>query len=127
MRKILQTIFKHTDLIGEGEYWISGLVSFCVVVIVAFACVFSFQYVKQYPIETASPSYFACDTTIRNAKFETNVQSLAIPIAEEEQQMFDLLDDQEFTLSVDFINTMIGCDAISIEGLYGLTWKRFVG
>ena len=122
VRKILQTIFRHTDLIGEGEYWISGLVSFCVIVIVGFACAFSVQYVKQYPIETSRPSYFACDPTIRNAKFETNVQSLAIPFAKEEQTMFDLLNAQRFTLTIDFINTMINCDAVWLEGLYGLTW-----
>ncbi len=122
IRKVLQTVFRHTDLIGEGEYWISGLISFSVLVLVSFAFAFSNEYLKKYPIETSSPSYFACDTTLRNAKFETNVQSLAIPFASTEQEMFDLLYNQAFTLNLDFINTLVKCDAISIQALFGLTW-----
>ncbi|CAF4925501.1 unnamed protein product, partial [Rotaria socialis] len=57
---------------------------------------------RQYPIETSSDSYFACDTTIRNAKFQTGLQSLAIPFAKPDQQMFDLLDNQTLILNVDF-------------------------
>jgi hypothetical protein len=119
----LQTVFRHTDLIGEGEYWISGLISFSVIVLVSFAFAFSSEYLKKYPIETSSPSYFACDSSLRNAKFETNVQSLAIPFTPTEQEMFDLLNNQAFTLSIDFINTLVNCDAISIQALFGLTWS----
>jgi hypothetical protein len=119
----LQIVFRHTDLIGEGEYWISGLISFSVIVLVSFAFAFSSEYLKQYPIETSSPSYFACDSSLRNAKFETNVQSLAIPFTPTEQEMFDLLNNQAFTLSIDFINTLVNCDAISIQALFGLTWS----
>jgi hypothetical protein len=123
IRKVLQTVFKHTDLIGEGEYWISGLISFSVLVLVIFAFAFSSEYLKKYPIEKSSPAYFACDTTMRNAKFQTNVQSLAIPFTPTEQEMFDLLNNQPFTLNIDFINTLVTCDAISIQALFGLTWS----
>ncbi|CAF4440478.1 unnamed protein product, partial [Rotaria magnacalcarata] len=34
--------------------------------------------------------------------------------------MFDLLDNQALVLNVDFVNTFIRCDAISIEALIGL-------
>jgi len=123
VKNILRGVFRHTDLIGEGEFWIGGLVSFSIIVLVSFAYAFSNAYLQQYPIETSSPSYFACDTTIRNAKFETNVQSLAIPFAEAEQEMADLLNEQIFTLNINLINTLINCDAISIEALYGITWS----
>jgi hypothetical protein len=118
----LKSIFIHTDLIGEGEFWVGGLVSFSILVLVCYAYAFSNAYLKQYPIEGSSPSYFACDTTMRNAKFGTNIQSLAIPITDEEKEMFNLLNNQVFTLNIDFINTLIGCNAISIEALFGLTW-----
>ena len=123
IRKVLQAIFKCTDLICEGEYWISGLISFWVIVLVSFAVAFSNQYVKQYPIETSSNSYFSCDLSIRNAKFEANVQSLAIPFADTEQEMFGLLTDQPFTMNIDFINTLVNCDAASIQTQFGSVWS----
>ncbi|CAF1118135.1 unnamed protein product [Adineta ricciae] len=123
VRSLLKCIFRHTDLIGEGELWVGGLASFSVIVLVIFACIFSQNYVKQYPIETSSDSHFACDLSIRNAKFETSVQSLAIPLTDADQKMFDLLNNQEFILKVDFVNTIIKCDAVSIEVLFGITWS----
>ncbi|CAF3549967.1 unnamed protein product [Adineta steineri] len=123
LRTLLKCIFRHTDLIGEGELWVGGLASFSVIALVIFACIFSKDYSKQYPIETSSDSYFACDTTIRNAKFETSVQSLAIPLTDADQKMFDLLNSQEFILNIELINTVIKCNAISIEALYGIQWS----
>ena len=119
----MEKVFRRTDLIGEGEYWIGGLASFSVIVLVSFSYAFSNAYLKQYPIENSSPSYFACDTTLRNAKFDTNVQSLSIPFTKAEQEMLDLLNHQNFTLHVDCINTLVNCDSISIEALYGQTWS----
>ncbi|UJR28926.1 hypothetical protein I4U23_010145 [Adineta vaga] len=123
IRKVLQAIFRHMDLISDGEYWISGLVSFSVVVLVGFSYAFSNEYLRQYPIEKPSDAYFTCDKSMRNAKFDTNVQSLAIPLTHDEQEMFDLLNEQEFTLNVDFINTLVNCDAVSIQAQFGLTWS----
>jgi hypothetical protein len=123
VRKRIQYIFKHTDLIGEGELWVGGLVSFCVIVLVSFAFAFSDKYYKQYPIETSSDSNFACDTSIRNAKFDTNLQTLAIPVLPEEQDMFDLLNGETFTVQVDLINTLIHCDAISLQAQFGTMWS----
>jgi hypothetical protein len=123
IRSIFKCVFRHTDLIGEGELWVGGLASFSIIVLVAFACVFGQNFVKQYPIETSSDSHFACDTTIRNAKFQTSVQSLAIPLSDADQKMFDLLDNQAFILNVDFVNTQINCDAVSIDALFGITWS----
>ena len=123
IRAIFKCVFRHTDLIGEGELWVGGLASFSVIVLITFACVFSQNYVKQYPIETSSESRFACDTTIRNAKFQTSVQSLAIPLTAADQKMFNLLNDQEFFLKVDLVNTQINCDAVSIDALFGTTWS----
>lgn len=122
LRNVLKRVFRHTDLIGEGEYWVGGLVSFSVIVLVSFSYGFSNAYLKQYPIEKTSPSYFACDTTMRNAKFKTNIQSLAISPTHAEQEMFDLLDRQHFLLHIDFINTLVNCDSASVQVLFGTKW-----
>ncbi|CAF0880444.1 unnamed protein product [Adineta ricciae] len=123
IRQRLKCIFKHTDLIGEGELWVGGLVSFAVVVLVSFAYSFSRQYLYQYPIESASDSHFACDPSLRNAKFQTNLQSISIPPTDAEQKMFYLLNNQTFTLHLDFVNTAANCDIISLQVLYGTRWS----
>ncbi|CAF1327350.1 unnamed protein product [Didymodactylos carnosus] len=123
-QKKLTSIFKQTDLIGEGEQWIGGLVSFCIVALLICAYTFSNAYFMQYPIETVGPSNFACDRTTRNAKFETSLQSLAVPLTKEEQEMFDLLDNQQFMLNVDFVNTVFSCDdGITAFVLLGSSWQ----
>ncbi|CAF1203378.1 unnamed protein product [Rotaria sordida] len=116
-------IFKKTDLIGEGELWVGGLASFSVVVLVCFAYAFSNAYYKQYPIETSTDAYFACDLSTRNAKFQSSLQTLGIPPSKTEKKMFDLLNEQKFSLNIEFINTLINCDVISIQALYGTIWS----
>ena len=74
-------------------------------VIAVFAYTFSSGFLNQYPIEKVGNATFACDPTLRNAQFSTSMQSIAIPLLEEEQLLFDMLDDQPFTLNVAFINT----------------------
>lgn len=123
IRKFIQNIFRHTDLIGEGELWVGGLASFCVVALIGFAAVFSSRFIKQYPIETSEDSSFVCDSSLRNAKFQTSLQSLAIPPVTAEQTMFDLLGNQAFILNINLVNTYIKCDAISIDALFGLVWS----
>ncbi|CAF2996297.1 unnamed protein product, partial [Rotaria sp. Silwood2] len=123
IRKRIQWIFKKTDLIREGELWVGGLISFSIVVLVSFAYAFSNAYLKQYPIETSTDSYFACDLSIRNAKFQTHLQTLAIPPPETERKMFDLLNEQSWLLNVDFINTFINCDVVSIQALFSNIWS----
>ncbi|CAF5057318.1 unnamed protein product, partial [Rotaria sp. Silwood1] len=86
IRKRVQWIFKKTDLIGEGELWVGGLISFSVVVLVSFAYAFSNAYLKQYPIESSTDFYFACHRSIRNAKFQTHLQTLAVPPPETERK-----------------------------------------
>jgi hypothetical protein len=122
IRHRLKWLFKHTDLINEGELWIGGLASFCLIILVCFAYSFSGQFLKQYPLEYTSDSNFACDVSLRNAKFQTNIQSLSIPAAEFEQNMINSLNNQTFTLNVDFINTIMDCSVVSLQALYGTRW-----
>ncbi len=78
------------------------------------ACAFAISYYNQYPSEKVGPSSFACDVTIRNAKFQSNLQALAVPISDEEQPIFTLLNDQNFTFQIDFVNTNFSCMKLSI-------------
>ena len=78
------------------------------------AYVFAFRYLNQYPAEKVGPSTFACDTTIRNAKFSSSLQSLSVPLSDVEQTIFDILNEQNLTLSIDFLNTRVSCKEISI-------------
>jgi len=85
----------------------------------SFAFVFSAGYLNQYPAEKTNPSSFACDTTIRNAQFDSNLLSLSIPLSEEEQIMFDLLNNQQFELHIDLLNTLVTCASLSISQVLG--------
>ena len=122
IRKQLKYIFKHADLINEGELWIGGLASFCVIILVSFAYAFSGRFLNQYPLESSSDSYFACDLSLRNAKFQTNIRSLSIPANELEEKMINLLNSQKLILNVDFVNTKMSCDLISLRALHGTSW-----
>ncbi|CAF1185943.1 unnamed protein product [Rotaria sordida] len=96
--KLFKKIFKRTDIIREGEMWVGGLATFCVIVLCVSCCVFSAKYYRSYPIETAGPSTYTCDTSIRNAQFSSSLQSLAVPVADNIQGMMDLLITVQFTL-----------------------------
>ncbi|CAF1259843.1 unnamed protein product [Adineta steineri] len=113
MRDRAKYIFKKMDLIGEGELWIGGLISAAIIVLIISAYYFSNSYLQQYPIEqVTSNSSFACDITLRNAKFTTSTQKRWAPrrTTKESQSMFDLLDAQVFTLNIDLIQTAFTCD-----------------
>jgi hypothetical protein len=55
------------------------------------AYAFAFAFLNQYPAERVGPFSFACHLTLRNAKFQSNLQALAVPISDEEQTIFTLL------------------------------------
>ena len=122
--KMLEKVFKQTDLIGEGELWIGGLVTLCVLVLLIAGCVFSAQYYNSYPIEAVGPSTYTCDTTLRNAQFASTIQSSSVPVSTDMQDIVDLLNDQPIDLNVAFINTVYNCtsDAITLTYLLGTTW-----
>ena len=99
---------------GEGEMWLGGIASLAVILITVMAYNFAMSYLKQYPAERVGPSSFACDETIRNAKFESSVKALAVPVSEVEKPIFVALDKQSFTLQLDFINTVVSCVKVSV-------------
>ena len=89
--------------------------SFALLVLIVFGFWFGFVYVKQYPIETAGDASFACDTSLRNAKFSSSLQLLALLKTEEERPIFELLDKQNWTLTLDLIQTGFNCKDIAAQ------------
>ncbi|UJR38772.1 hypothetical protein I4U23_031437 [Adineta vaga] len=113
IRDRAKQIFRKIDLIGEGEVWIGGLITTAVIVFIISAYVFSNAYLHQYPIEQLKGNNsFACDVTLRNAKFTTTTQKRWDPrrTTKESQLIFDLLDSQLFTLNIDLIQTAYTCN-----------------
>ena len=94
--------------------WIGGLASIVIILIVGLAYFFAMSYLDQYPSEKVGPSTFACDSTIRNAKFQSNLQALAVPVSDEEEPLMTSLNDQIFTMQLDFINTNTICMSLFI-------------
>jgi len=93
--------------------WIGGLASIAVLLVSGMAYGFAISYLNQYPSEQVEGSPFMCDQTLRNAKFESSLQALAVPVSEAEQTIFSLLNEQVFTLQVDFVNTNASCRSVS--------------
>ena len=115
-RKRVKNIFKHTDIIGQGEMWAGGLATLAIVVLVSFSYWFSISFIQRYPIEkVVGPAKFACDQTLINARFTTGLELLAISKIPESQLIFDLLDAQTFYLTLDLINTAFTCDSIIVQ------------
>jgi hypothetical protein len=114
MRLYIKKFFKKIDLIGEGEFVLGGLFSLAIIVLVSFSYSFSNAYFHQYPIEQMKgPSSFACDPTLSNAQFSAGLMSLAIPPTDVEAPIFTLLNEQSFTLYIDFVNTLFKCTDVS--------------
>ena len=101
--------------------WIGGLFSFAVAVLLIFAYTFSAAFYRNYPLKNIGPSTFACGEIIRNVKYESGLQSLSIPVSKEEQPMFDLLNNQHFTVQLDLLNTVASCKSLSVEQVLRLS------
>jgi hypothetical protein len=111
----LELIFRHSDLIGNGELWFGGLLSFAIIVLIIYVFWFGAAFVAKYPIETSSDSNFACDASLRNTQFGSSLQLLATIQSDQEQPMFNLLDLQNFTMTVNFIQTGYTCNDITAQ------------
>ncbi|CAF3715353.1 unnamed protein product [Rotaria socialis] len=105
------------------ELWAGGLGSAAVIVIVISAYSFSNQYLHQYPIQqVTSDSSFACDVTLRNAKFSTTMQmtSSSSNSTKQNQVIFNMLNSQSITLNVDLIQTAFICnDSLIVQRVVG--------
>jgi hypothetical protein len=115
-RKQSKNIFKHTDIIGEGERLTGGLATLAIIVLISFSYWFSASFLRRYPIEKVSaPAIFACDQSLINAQFSTGLELLSLPKSKDAQPIFDLLDKQIFNLTVELINTGFTCSSINVQ------------
>ncbi|CAF1184311.1 unnamed protein product [Adineta ricciae] len=112
----LKKLFQRTDIVGEGELWFGGLASFALIVLIIFGFWFGSVYIKQYPIEKVDGTFFTCDSSLKNAKFSSTLHLLALLKAPEEKTIFQLLDQQNWTLVVDFVQTGFTCQDILVQG-----------
>ncbi|CAF3717154.1 unnamed protein product, partial [Adineta steineri] len=126
VRHHVKRIFRQTDLIHEGEMWMGGLVSFAIVVLLIFAYTFSAAFYREYPSEDSGPSTFTCGETMRNAKYESGLQSLSIPVSHDEQPMFDLLNEQNYILRLDVLNTVVSCKNLVVEQSFGSSTTKLI-
>lgn len=111
----LRYIFRQTDLIGEGEFWVGGLITFSLLVLVIYGFWFGTAFVTLYPVETSDDANFVCDTSLRNAKFTSSLHFLGSYYGEQDIPLFKMLNDQNLTLKVDFLQTGFSCENIIIR------------
>jgi hypothetical protein len=117
-RVFMATLFRHMDLLGEGELWFGGLLTFAIAVLIVFASKFSSSFVYLYPIEAVSsddPITVSCNSISHNAKFISSLQLLSIAQHDEEQRIFTMLDEQNITLTVDFVSTGFLCNNVAMQ------------
>jgi hypothetical protein len=86
----LENIFRHSDLIGNGELWFGGLISFSVIVLIIYCFWFGAVFAGKYPIETSSDADFACDPTLRNAQLSSALQLSATIKSDDEAPIFNV-------------------------------------
>ncbi|CAF3912629.1 unnamed protein product [Rotaria magnacalcarata] len=118
----LRFIFQQADLIGEGKMWIGGLVSFAIMILIIYAFWFSLAFIKLYPIEESEDANFACDTGLRNSKFTSTLRLLTSKKSDTDAPMFQMLDNQQLQLTVDFIQSGFICDDIHVHEYVGFQW-----
>ena len=109
-------MFRHIDLIGQGQLWFGGLVTFSVFVIAVFASRFGYTFYLQYPVEKQQHLYTTIENSCKvkelmNAKFETALQLLSNP-SQEYENIFKLLDSQTFIVRLDVLKTQFHCEQL---------------
>jgi hypothetical protein len=77
--------------------------SFSLFVLLIFAFSFSNEYVLLYPIEESIQPTIACDTNHRNSQFDTSLKLLSAIRSDEDQMIFDMLDNQPFILLIQIL------------------------
>ncbi|CAF2097049.1 unnamed protein product [Rotaria magnacalcarata] len=102
-------------MIGDGELWVGGIVSFAIIFLCTCGYVFGGTYYQRYPIENLQSAVaFDCAGTLSNAQFSSGLMSIMVPPNDDELRIFELLDAQIFTLHIDFVNTLYACTDVTL-------------
>ena len=81
--------------------------SLSIFIIIIIAALFTNSFLQQYPLETSRTPDFTCDETIRNSQFSSQMRSLGTPIPNNARKIYNLLNSQQFLLTVTLLNTNI--------------------
>ncbi|CAF1311465.1 unnamed protein product [Adineta steineri] len=117
-RTLFKKCLQHIDLVGEGEVWFGGLITFAIIVLLVFTCKFIVSFTQLYPIETISSNTeetSTCEPLISNTKFTSGLQLLTIGQHDEEKPIFTMLDEQNIILTVHFVGTSFNCDHLVMQ------------
>ena len=125
-QQCLIKVFQHLDLIGQGELWFGGLISVALLVLAIFAAKFGHSYYYRYPIEkqTCGKSDSCEFNNMYNTKFDTSLQFLSAS-AKQYEQIFSLLNSQQFTLNIELINTLVHCGQLTLNYKEGVDFLPF--
>lgn len=113
-----EKVLSHCDVVGEGKHWLGGLISLSLVVLITFACKFSISFNQLYPLEdtpTDKRLSVSCDDSLFNAKLTSSLQLLSILKYDDEKPIFNLLNEQNITITVQFIGTGYQCDDVKLQ------------
>jgi len=100
-----------------------GVLSLTIFLIIIFAALFTNSFIKQYPDETSQAPEFSCDQTLRNSQFSSQMQSLGAVVSDSAKTIFNLLQSQQYTLTVTLLNTIVGTN-ITVEETVGTITKQ---
>ena len=92
-----------------------------IIVFLAFSYAFSSVYYQRYPIEKIGfNTWFGCYEDMKNAKFSSTMQVLQLSrITYDNEIMYRMLDEQPYTMIIDFISTAFTCkDSITIQRIF---------
>lgn len=116
--KFLLNVFSRENLINTENIYARVFLSTCFSIFMIFLGLLSFTFAHRYPIERTTLGlwrHVVCDSTLVNSKFSSSLQLLSQLKTEEEKSIFDMLDQQNFTLTVQFIGTAFLCKDFSVE------------
>lgn len=104
-RQRLKRFLKQIDLIGEGERLVGGLATLVILTIIIYSCWFANDYLHSYPIENYNTTRVKCKNNQVNTKFDNSLQLLMPSINGNYPRIFEMLDQQQLTMTVYLINT----------------------
>ena len=115
---LLLDFFSRSNRLKTGQIYARVFLGICFAIFMIFLGIFSLAFAHRYPMERTTIDQWRsafCDPTLVNSKFSSSLQLLAQLKRDEEKAIFDLLDQQNFTFTVQLIGTGFVCEDLTIE------------